>query len=133
MVKFVLFAFVLSLSTANAQDSNERESPRGSVQMSIAAAGDYQFSHADSQIYANNPNASPPTCVLITMDRPDSLILHLVDFQGNSVAESGPAYLKPGRYQVNFKDNHLSSGVYFFHFKTSDTTWTKRLIFMMAE
>ncbi len=133
MGKFVLFAFVLSLSTANAQDPNGRQSSSGSVILSIAVAGDYQFSHADSLDYAEDPNDCPPTRVLITIAHPDTVILHLVDSLGNSVAVSRPRFLKPGYYQVNFRDNHLSTGTYFFRFKTSDTTWTKRLIFMMAD
>ena len=100
MRSIALIAVILTLSTANAQNSNEQPSPPRPVRLSIAVAGDYQLSPADSVDHAKHPNVCRPTRVLISLDRADTVILRLVDSRGNFLAEHPPRFLEPGYYEL---------------------------------
>jgi len=81
-----------------------------------------------SQNYPNPFN--PSTNIKFTILKSGNVKLYIYDLQGRKVKELIDKTLEAGDYTVNFNASTLSSGIYFYTFKTGSYSETKKMVLL---
>ncbi len=81
-------------------------------------------------LFQNYPNPfNPATKIRFNIAKAGDVKLSVYDINGRIVANlTGPAYYNPGKYEIEFNGENLSSGVYFYKIETSDFVDVKRML-----
>jgi hypothetical protein len=79
----------------------------------------------------NFPNPfNPSTIISFTIPERTKVVLKVYDVLGTEVAELINDIKSPGRYEVEFNSNGLSSGIYFYTVQTGKFTDSKKMILL---
>lgn len=84
-----------------------------------------------ASLRVTGPNPfNPSTAVSYYLPVADNVRLNVFDVSGRKVATLVDGQQNAGEHRVNFNASHLSSGVYFVRFVTSDKTLTTKLVLL---
>ena len=79
----------------------------------------------------NYPNPfNPSTIISFTVPERTKIVLKVYDVLGAEVAELFNDIKSPGRYEVEFNSNGLSSGIYFYTIQAGKFTDSKKMIIL---
>ena len=82
-------------------------------------------------LYQNYPNPfNPFTVIRFQLSVAGNAALNIYDMLGRKVSTLVNEKLQPGTYEVTFDGSNLSSGIYFYQFKTDKFSETKKLILL---
>lgn len=83
------------------------------------------------ELSQNYPNPfNPITSITYTLSKADFISLKVYDIRGGLAAELVNMKQKEGKYTVEFDGTNLSSGVYFYTFKSGDFVQTRTMILL---
>jgi hypothetical protein len=81
------------------------------------------------KVYQNFPNPfNPSTNIQFDIVKSGKVRLEIFDISGRSITTLLNSKLEAGRYQVTFKSNGLSSGVYFYRITADEFSDVKRML-----
>ena len=82
-------------------------------------------------LYHNYPNPfNPSTTIAYALKDAQRVKITIHDLQGRHIATLVDAHQPPGRHEVIFRTNDLSSGVYFYRMEAGTYLKTKELILL---
>jgi len=85
----------------------------------------------DFVLYQNYPNPfNSSTKIVYVVAKPSEVSLILYNSLGEKVKVLDQGIKSPGKYEVVLEDNSLSSGVYFYEFKTTGKKISKKMILL---
>ncbi|MBS4032865.1 MAG: T9SS type A sorting domain-containing protein [Ignavibacterium sp.] len=80
----------------------------------------------------NYPNPfNPSTCISWQSPVGGHQMLKVFDVLGNEIATLVDEYKPAGNYEVEFKAEGLSSGIYFYQLRTGDFIQTKKMVLLL--
>jgi hypothetical protein len=98
------------------------------------AIGNHSHIHMPKnyQLLQNYPNPfNPVTKISYSIPQPDFITLTIYDLQGRKIKTLVREYQKEGKYDVHFKADHLSSGVYLYQLKAGrNFIKTKKMLYL---
>jgi len=83
------------------------------------------------QLSQNFPNPfNPSTTIHYSVIEGTDIKLTVYDVSGKEVAVLVNGYKPAGNYSINFSDQELSSGVYYYRISMNEFTQTRKMILM---
>ncbi|MBS1514603.1 MAG: YHYH protein [Bacteroidetes bacterium] len=80
-------------------------------------------------LYQNYPNPfNPETTIKFDLSKAENVSLKVFDLQGKEVAALVNEKMNTGSYSVKFNGTNLSSGVYYYTLKTSESSVTNKML-----
>lgn len=84
---------------------------------------------SDFKLYQNYPNPfNPTTNIKYQVAKNNFVTLKVYDILGKELATLVNEYQKAGTYEIQFSNNHVSSGNYFYRIETGSFTDVKRMV-----
>ena len=84
---------------------------------------------SEFNLYQNYPNPfNPTTKITFTTPKSNHTTLEVFDVIGRIVTTVVNQYLNDGKYQIDYDNNLLTSGIYFYRLRSGDYISTKKMI-----
>jgi hypothetical protein len=83
------------------------------------------------ELFQNYPNPfNPSTLIKYSINQPSYVTLKVFDALGREVKTLASNYQNAGIYEVNFKTDNLSSGIYFYTLQSGNSRITKKMLLL---
>ncbi|MEN8194684.1 MAG: T9SS type A sorting domain-containing protein [Bacteroidota bacterium] len=124
---------IIELKFVNEENPSEQYIHEFRAASAIISVDDKYHDHLDYKLYQNYPNPfNPSTRISYTVGSNDHtsefVSLKIFDILGREVAELVNEIQSSGNYSIDFSDNNLSSGIYFYELKTDQFHQIKKMI-----
>ena len=97
----------------------------------LTEVNEQYFHLSDFTLKQNYPNPfNPATIINFSIPKASNVLLEVFDVLGRKVATLFDENKKAGNYCVEFNASNLSSGIYFYRFKTSGKIITKKMLLL---
>jgi hypothetical protein len=100
-------------------------------QNGIVAVEKDKIAPTDYKLFQNYPNPfNPSTKIRFMLREGGNASIKVYDLLGNEVSTLIDRYLESGEYEIEFKAEHLSAGIYFYQIVSGEYSETKKLILL---
>jgi hypothetical protein len=86
---------------------------------------------AGIELSQNYPNPfNPGTKISYSLDKSSYINLSVYDISGKLITVLDAGYRQPGKYEKNFEEKGLTSGIYFYRLLTESESFTKTMLYI---
>ncbi len=126
-----IFDFHWRVWATDGIDTVEASNGEGFFQLDITMDADEFVPYPSTLVLSAYPNPfNPVTTLSFTLDRPQHVLLDLIDIQGRHVQSLVNNSLNSGSHSVTVEGNALASGIYFARLQAGAQTRMSKLVLM---